>query len=184
MVGVNLISFHPNVLLLAVLMPGRAWEKLIMCRDIRWVDVWMSGQQVTVALISITGCARLSGRHQTVFECFLGSESRLTAVQLQTTAGHGVEVWSVTQSFCTAVGELSGPKKCHQDCLMGTAHLLCGPYLQLLVCSLEVECATLAHVHQHPGTSLHMMNFTRPSPALVLQATNARAKRPGYERLG
>jgi len=62
-----------------------------MCRDIRWVGVWRSGQQVTVALISITDRARLSGRHQTVFEHFLGSESCLTAVQ--TTVGHGVEVW-------------------------------------------------------------------------------------------
>lgn len=26
MVGVNLIPFHPSILLLAILMPGRAWE--------------------------------------------------------------------------------------------------------------------------------------------------------------
>ena len=32
-----------------------------------------------------------------------------------------------------------------------------------------------------PGTSLHVINFTRPSPALVRQATNAGAVSPGYE---
>jgi len=29
--------------------------------------------------------------------------------------------------------------------------------------------------------SLYMTEFTRPSPALVLQATNAGVRRPGYE---
>ena len=31
------------------------------------------------------------------------------------------------------------------------------------------------------GTSLHMISFTRPPPALVLQATNTGVRRPGYE---
>ena len=34
---------------------------------------------------------------------------------------------------------------------------------------------------QCPGTSLHMISITRPSPMLVLQATNAAVRRPGYE---
>jgi len=33
---------------------------------------------------------------------------------------------------------------------------------------------------QHPGTSLHVTSFTRPSHALVLQATNTGVRRPGY----
>ena len=32
---------------------------------------------------------------------------------------------------------------------------------------------------QRPGMSLHMISFTKPSPALVLQATNAGVRRPG-----
>jgi len=34
---------------------------------------------------------------------------------------------------------------------------------------------------QHPYTSLHVTSFTRPSPVLVLQVTNAGARIPGYE---
>jgi len=34
---------------------------------------------------------------------------------------------------------------------------------------------------QHPVTSLHVISFTRPSPALVLQMTNIGVRRPGYE---
>ena len=34
---------------------------------------------------------------------------------------------------------------------------------------------------QHPGMSLHVISFTRPSPVLVLQATNTGVRRPGYE---
>jgi len=40
------------------------------------------------------------------------------------------------------------------------------------------ECATPPHVQVRYTTWL---SFTRPSPALVLQATNAGARRPGYE---
>ena len=32
-----------------------------------------------------------------------------------------------------------------------------------------------------PGTSLHVISFTRPFPALVLQVTNNEVRRPGYE---
>ena len=34
---------------------------------------------------------------------------------------------------------------------------------------------------QHPGTSLHVISITRPSPMLVLQVTNAGVTRPEYE---
>jgi len=34
---------------------------------------------------------------------------------------------------------------------------------------------------QCPDMSLHMISFTRPSPALPLQATNAGVRMPGYE---
>ena len=40
------------------------------------------------------------------------------------------------------------------------------------------ECATPPHVQAHHTTWL---SFTRPSPTLVLQATNAGVRRPGYE---
>ena len=34
---------------------------------------------------------------------------------------------------------------------------------------------------QHPGASLHMISFSRPSFVLILQATNAGVKKPVYE---
>jgi len=39
------------------------------------------------------------------------------------------------------------------------------------------------HSSTHPPKvmSLHVISFTRPSPALVLQATNTGARRPGYK---
>ena len=42
------------------------------------------------------------------------------------------------------------------------------------------ECATPPHILVRHTTWL---SFTRPSPALVLQATNAGARRPGYEAI-
>jgi len=39
----------------------------------------------------------------------------------------------------------------------------------------------MCHSSTRPGTSLHVISFTRPSPALVLQMTNAGVSRPGYE---
>jgi len=43
------------------------------------------------------------------------------------------------------------------------------------------ECATPPHIQARPHIG---HSFTRPSPALVLQATNAGARRPGYEASG
>ena len=39
----------------------------------------------------------------------------------------------------------------------------------------------MCHSSTPPGTLLHVISFTRPSPKLVLQVTNAGMRRPGYE---
>jgi len=39
----------------------------------------------------------------------------------------------------------------------------------------------MCHSSTRPWTSLHVISFTRPSPTLVLQATNAGVRRPGYQ---
>ena len=39
----------------------------------------------------------------------------------------------------------------------------------------------MCHSSTCPGTSLHMISLTRPSPALVLKATNTGVRRSGYE---
>ena len=39
----------------------------------------------------------------------------------------------------------------------------------------------MCHSSTCPGTSLHVTHFTRPSPTLVLQVTNAGVRRPGYK---
>ena len=39
----------------------------------------------------------------------------------------------------------------------------------------------MSHSSTHPGASLLVISFTRPSPTLVLQVTNTGARRPGFE---
>ena len=39
----------------------------------------------------------------------------------------------------------------------------------------------MRHSSIRPGMSMHVTQFTRPSPTLVLQATNTGVRRPGYE---
>jgi len=39
----------------------------------------------------------------------------------------------------------------------------------------------ICHSSTRPGMSVHRFSFTRPSPALVLQVTNAGVRRPGYK---
>ena len=39
----------------------------------------------------------------------------------------------------------------------------------------------MCHSSTCPGTSLDVISFTRPSPTLVLQVTNAGVRRPGYK---
>ena len=48
--------------------------------------------------------------------------------------------------------------------------------------AVQKECATPPHVHPTSRCmSLHVISFTMPSSALVLQAANAGARRPGYQ---
>ena len=76
----------------------------------------------------------------------------------------------VVHSFCTAAKQLSEPKKCRQDYLMSSAQLLYGPCLQLVLhlhaCSFSGNVPLLYTSTQRPGTSLYVISFTRPSPAL------------------
>ena len=41
----------------------------------------------------------------------------------------------------------------------------------------------MCHSSKCPGTSLYVISFTGPSPTLVLQVTNVRMRRPGYEAM-
>ena len=48
-------------------------------------------------------------------------------------------------------------------------------------CALLRNVPLLHTSTQRPPSSLHLTSFTRPSPALVLQATNTGVRRPGNE---
>ena len=78
-------------------------------------------------------------------------------------------------------------KKLHQDCLISSAQLLHVPCLQsvahLLTCGYSGNVPILHTSTQHPGIPLHVISFTRPSPTLVLQATNAGVRKPGLRFL-
>ena len=90
----------------------------------------------------------------------------------------------MAHSFCTAVKWLSDPKKCQQGCLISSAQSFYSVCLQLAAHSITCGFSGYkCHSSTRPGTSLHMTQFTRPSPALVLQATNAGMRRPGYEAM-
>ena len=81
----------------------------------------------------------------------------------------------VAHSFCTAVKRLSESKQHRQDCLMSSTQSSHGPCLRSVVHSLT--CGFSGNV----PLLLHVISFTTPSPALVLQATNTRVRRPGYK---
>ena len=49
------------------------------------------------------------------------------------------------------------------------------------LCGLLGNVPLLHTSTQRPPMSLHVTSFTRPSPVLVLQATNAGVRRPGNE---
>ena len=96
--------------------------------------------------------------------------------------------------FCTAVGQLSEPEKCCQERLMLTAQSLLNASLLSVVnrvmralyvrpCSLLGNVPLLHTSTQRPSTSLHVTSFTKPSPALVLQATNTGVRRPGNKAI-
>jgi len=55
-------------------------------------------------------------------------------------------------------------------------------WIQKAALQLYRRNVSLLHMStQCLGTSLHVISFTRPSFTLVLQVTNARVRRPGYE---
>jgi len=68
----------------------------------------------------------------------------------------------------------------HLQLLFSSAQSFYGPCLWSVAHSLVVFPG-MCHSSTRPGTSLHVISFTRPSPMLVLQATNAEVRRPGYE---
>ena len=88
-------------------------------------------------------------------------------------------------TFCIAVRQLSEPKKCHPDCLRSILPLVAAWSVVVignaLTCSFSRNVPLFHMSTQRLDTSLHVISFTRPSPALVLQVTNAWVRRPGYE---
>ena len=50
-----------------------------------------------------------------------------------------------------------------------------------LTCGFSGNVPLLLMSTQRLDMSLHVISFTKPSPTLVLQATNAEVRRPGYE---
>jgi len=78
---------------------------------------------------------------------------------------------------------LSEHKKRHQDCLMSSTQSFYSPRLWLVVHSTHLWFPGMYHVPSPHVQVCHCMwlNFTRPSPALVLQATNGGVRRPGYK---
>jgi len=90
----------------------------------------------------------------------------------------------VAYSFCTAVKRLSETKKYCQDCLMSSPQSFHGSRLQSVMHSLTCLSENVPLLHtstQRPGTSLHVISFTKPSSVLVLQATNTGVRRSGYK---
>ena len=92
----------------------------------------------------------------------------------------------VAHSFCTALGRLSGPEKHHQDCLMSTAQLLIGLWLQSLTHTLKLrffkECAP---PHVHP-TSMYITaryDFYQVFPCVYISTASNKhwVRRPGNE---
>ena len=86
----------------------------------------------------------------------------------------------VAHSFCTAVKWFPKPKKCRQDCPMSSSQSFYSRCLCSVVhshtCGFSGNVPLLHTSTQCPGTSLHVISFTRPSTAIVLQV-----RRPGYE---
>lgn len=91
--------------------------------------------------------------------------------------GVWMDVWRNGTSFCTAVRWLSEPEECCQDCLMSTGQLLHGLWLRSVAHSLTCG-PTPPRVHPMPGYITTCEEFYQ---VLVLQVTNARVKRAGYE---
>ena len=87
----------------------------------------------------------------------------------------------VAHSFCMAVKWLSASKKRYQNCLMSSAQSFYGICLRSVVHSLAVFLG-MCHSSTSQGTPLHMTQFYQAFPSInILQAANAKGKRPGYE---
>ena len=66
--------------------------------------------------------------------------------------------------------------------LLGVKHSVTPWSLFAIVSALTCPSATRpVDIHPMSSTSLHVISFTRPSPTLVLQATNAEVRWSGYE---
>ena len=88
-------------------------------------------------------------------------------------------IGGVAYSFCTALGQLSKPKKRHQHCLMLTTQWP-------MAATGSTPEFLRPHVHPNPNVhvrmSLHMTSFSYQAfPVLVPQATTAGVRRPGYK---
>jgi len=70
-----------------------------------------------------------------------------------------------------------------QESLPRLSDVKCSVVLQsvFVIGSALIVFPGMCHSSTHPGMSLHVISFTRPFPALVLQVTNAGVRRPGYE---
>ena len=68
---------------------------------------------------------------------------------------------------------MSSPQSFHGSRLQSVMHSL--------TCCLSGNVPLLHTSTQRPGTSLHVISFTKPSPVLVLQATNTGVRRSGYK---
>ena len=92
------------------------------------------------------------------------------------------DVWRSGTFFLYSCIAASESKKCRQDCLMSSAQSFYGSCLQfgsvLTYLLFSWECSTPPHVQIRHTTWL---SFARPSPTLVVQATNTGMRRPGYE---
>jgi len=64
--------------------------------------------------------------------------------------------------------------ECHQD-------WWCWPLGCYVIRGSTLTYLRLCHSSTHPSTLLHVMSYTRPSPALVLQSTNAGVRKSGYK---
>ena len=91
------------------------------------------------------------------------------------------DVWRSGTFFLYICKVASESKKRHQDCLMSSTQSFYGPCLQSVAHSLT--CCFSGNVPLLHTSRCHTtwLSFTRPSPALVLQATNTGVRRPGYE---
>jgi len=79
-----------------------------------------------------------------------------------------------------SVQQLSESKKRSLDCLMSSAQSFYGLCLWS-VAHLFAVFLGMCHSSTCPGNHCTWLSFTRPRPALVLQATNTGVRRPGYE---